>query len=884
MKKQKLLNTKLVDRINIPTIPVLVQLQGDETITDVNVLDGYIFDAKSIRQAIKDLEFEHNDFSKKYPYLFDDRINITRGNDNISITGSQIILNGSGYNTTTISNSQFGIIHDRNFSRIVRSNSTKQNYFGKGTITSYTDQNDTYIKIQESSNSLTIDEKGINISGKTNEDLLNANGGTISIPELKVQLDISDYLTKTEYNNEKLIISGTGEESMQSNFDNTSASGKRSIAFNRKSSAVGQDAASIGFGCNATGTGALTIGRCSSSNQYGISLGGLSYAGTRGFAVGNHVMSSNLNLCKINITKDSNTATVVSLPDKFKKLIPPFKVYINATGKLMSHEICEINQDSIIFYDNLPYETGQYNAYFPCTIASGDYSFAAINGNASGPMAIAIGYLSEASGESATAIGNSTKSVGYGAVSLGVNSIANGNDSLATGYSSVAYGTYSTAIGQSSFSGAYNSITFGSNQFVGFDGQLDGNDNTKITVSINANNDDHYEYWDVLNIGQHIYDIVGNKTRFIGTIKEIDKQNNVITLEKPSKLSTISNVLVNASIATGNSSIARAGVAKGHHSVCFCEYGLTKNRDEVAFGVYNKSNSNTIFSIGNGSTKKRNNALELTTDGKLYLDTLPEGEDIVSYIDSKIINYEFIMSDNAHNLQVIQQLNQADKLDAMPVYLVYVDGAKEIGNFTNGHIDIVSNGFLYEYNVDYNTGEIVQISTGDIIHGLAYYHLEIGNSDVVKASNMEYLTGHQGQFFCEIDYGYGVGTWHAITGGQATIMTAYGDHVQYIISGDGVVTRSEDNVAGFDTHTRELNMTVANISIGTAVTNELAIVIEKASSICGIPGFNSQYTRFLRQDGAGDIIKFAGFMTHASDDSTIINTIKYNKTTKTFTY
>lgn len=477
MKKQKLLNTKLVDRINIPTIPVLIQLQGDETITDVNVLDGYVFDAKSIQQAIKDLEFEHNNFSKKYPYLFDDSIKIINGRDSISINGSRIVLGGIGISKTIISNTYFRIILDKYFSRIIRDNSTEQKYSGKGTITSYTDQNDTYIKVQELSNSLTIDEKGISISGKTNEDLLNANGGTISIPELKVQLNLSDYLTKTEYNNEKLIV-----------------------------------------------------------------------------------------------------------------------------------------------------------------------------------------------------------------------------------------------------------------------------------------------------------------------------------------------------------------------------------------------------------------------NGKLYLDTLPEGEDIVSYINNKTINYEFIMTDNAHNLQVIQQLNESNKLDAIPVYLVYADGTKDICNFTNGHIDIVSNGFLYEYNVNYNTGEIVLINRVDIIHSLAYYHLEIGNSDAVKASNMEYLTGHQGQFFCEIDYGYGVGIWHAVTGGQATIMTAYGDYVQYIISGDGVVTRAEDSVAGFDIHTKELNMTVANISIGTAVTDELATVIEKTSSICGIPGFNSPYTRFLRQDGAGDIIKFSGFMTHASDNSTIINTIKYNKTTKTFTY
>lgn len=883
MKKQKLLNTKLVDRINIPTIPILIQLQGDETITDVNVLDGYVFDAKSIQQAIKDLEFEHNDFSKKYPYLFDDHINITRGNDNISITGSQIILNGSGYNTTTISNSQFGIIHDRNFSYIVRNNSTKQNYFGKGTITSYTDQNDTYIKIQESNNSLTIDKNGISVSGKTSNDLLNANGGTISIPELKIQLNLSDYLTKSEYNNEKLIVSGTGEESIQSNFDTTLASGKRSIAFNRKSEATGSNSVSVGFACNATNAGSLTIGVGSSSKQYGVSLGGLSYANKNSFAVGNHILSSNINKIVGNITKDSNIVIVNSLPNKFKNLIPPFYIYIIINGKYISHKVQEISENSITFYDYLPYETGEYPIYFPSTIASGDYSLALSNGNACGYMSTSIGYLSEASGDFSIAIGNTTKAIGNNSKSFSIGSVAKGNNSVTFGNSSTACGYSSTAIGDSSFASGYDSFTFGSNQFFVFNAQLHEDDHTKITISYNLQTDaNEYNMYDIIHVGQSIFTL--NNSKFIGIIKQIDKENNILTLEEPSREIGFSSIIANMSIAIGNSSISRGGVANGHHSVCFCECGIVNNRDEIAFGVLNKSNANTILSVGNGTIGNRNNALELTKDGKLYLDTLPENKDIISYIDDKTISYEFIINNNDHNLSTIQQLNTTNKLNAIPVYLIYTDDTKHIGNFTNGHIDIISNGFLHEYNVNYNTGEITEISSGDIIHGLAYYHLEIGNSDVVKASNMEYLTGHQGQFFCEIDYGYGVGTWHAITGGQATIMTAYGDHVQYIISGDGVVTRSEDSVAGFDSRTRELDMTVANISIGTAVTNELAIVIEKTSSICGIPGFNSPYTRFLRQDGAGDIIKFAGFMTHASDDSTIINTIKYNKTTKTFTY
>lgn len=146
-------------------------------------------------------------------------------------------------------------------------------------------------------------------------------------------------MTKSEYNNEKLIVSGTGEESIQSNFDTTLASGKRSIAFNRKSEATGSNSVSVGFACNATNAGSLTIGVGSSSKQYGVSLGGLSYANKNSFAVGNHILSSNINKIVGNITKDSNIVIVNSLPNKFKNLIPPFYIYIIINGKYISHKV-----------------------------------------------------------------------------------------------------------------------------------------------------------------------------------------------------------------------------------------------------------------------------------------------------------------------------------------------------------------------------------------------------------------------------------------------------------------------------------------------------------------------------------------------------------------
>ena len=62
-----------------------------------------------------------------------------------------------------------------------------------------------------------------------------------------------------------------------------------------------------------------------------------------------------------------------------------------------------------------------------------------------------------------------------------------------------------------------------------------------------------------------------------------------------------------------------------------------------------------------------------------------------------------------------------------------------------------------------------------------------GDSESVKAYNKEHLP--TGSFFVAIDYGYGTGTWNSTTGGQAHIVTAYGNTVYYSIDIDGSVAK-----------------------------------------------------------------------------------------------
>ena len=73
--------------------------------------------------------------------------------------------------------------------------------------------------------------------------------------------------------------------------------------------------------------------------------------------------------------------------------------------------------------------------------------------------------------------------------------------------------------------------------------------------------------------------------------------------------------------------------------------------------------------------------------------------------------------------------------------------------------------------------------------------LQIGNTDQVKASNLEALTSITSMdhtFFVDIDYGYGTGQWLPSVGGSAFIITSEGHAVAYNIDKDGAVIKSTE--------------------------------------------------------------------------------------------
>ena len=111
-----------------------------------------------------------------------------------------------------------------------------------------------------------------------------------------------------------------------------------------------------------------------------------------------------------------------------------------------------------------------------------------------------------------------------------------------------------------------------------------------------------------------------------------------------------------------------------------------------------------------------------------------------------------------------------------------------VGVYHNGTVSILEGNKCTVFDIDFNTGRVTLDSKYDTSKLLPYVDLEIGNSDEVMAYNIERL--QLGHFFVSIDYGYGVGSWNPTTGGNAHIVTAFGNTVYYTLSPEGVVTKS----------------------------------------------------------------------------------------------
>ena len=235
------------------------------------------------------------------------------------------------------------------------------------------------------------------------------------------------------------------------------SSGSTSIALGVKSSATKESATAIGKSSNASGIGAFAAGlQTNASGAGSIAIGGATSdtasngataSGAASIAMGYKSKASSQNAVSIGSdTEAANlNATAVGSGAKAKA---------NGAG-----------------------------AFGLNANANGENTFAAVGGTASGNSAIAIGDASNASQESATALGRNTTATGVNSSAIGAYSIASDTDATALGRNANATAAQSTALG--TYSKALGTYSTG----VGYQANASGSNSTAVGVSAKANKD-----------------------------------------------------------------------------------------------------------------------------------------------------------------------------------------------------------------------------------------------------------------------------------------------------------------------------------------------------------------------------------------------------------
>lgn len=292
---------------------------------------------------------------------------------------------------------------------------------------------------------------------------------------------------------------------------------------------------------------------------------------------------------------------------------------------------------------------GQYAiAASESAVANGEYAVAiGQSASASATGAIALGRMTSAQGNGAVALGQSTTAIGSGSLAFGYKSIANSAYSVAGGtqsqaaYCSFAFGDQAKTTGSHSFAfgnqtqawSAY-SFAFGKSSIAQKEGSFAFGDNTKAQAANSivfgaqaiASGVCSFAFGDVYSFefSQSVNEI---STQAIGTGSFAMGRGVVAdgyrSFAFGQSFADEENYIFEPTQTYGNYAFAfgEGTAADGNYSFAFGQGTRAHNSYEVAFGKYNNSQlSNTLFSIGNGtSDTNRNNLFQINQDGTVYI-------------------------------------------------------------------------------------------------------------------------------------------------------------------------------------------------------------------------------------------------------------------------
>lgn len=275
--------------------------------------------------------------------------------------------------------------------------------------------------------------------------------------------------------------------------------------------------------------------------------------------------------------------------------------------------------------------TGQHShAEGNQTVAQGQDSHAegketaalGIQSHAEGQWSKAIGAQSHAEGESCEASGNQSHAEGYSTMAVGGNSHAEGNTTVSRGSDSHAEGNSTTAYGNYSHAEGFKTVAYGNYSHAEGFGSL-----SLIDID-NLSGSTYEEKWDNAADAEKFNMAYGKQSHVEGNgniaIGDRGHAEGIFTKAK----GTNSHAEGQSTVASGldshaegketvaSGACAHAGglnsIASKKNSFVHGEGLKVSNEAEVAFGKYNKSESDTIFSIGYGeSDSNRSNIFEI---------------------------------------------------------------------------------------------------------------------------------------------------------------------------------------------------------------------------------------------------------------------------------
>ena len=307
-----------------------------------------------------------------------------------------------------------------------------------------------------------------------------------------------------------------------------------------------------------------------------------------------------------------------------------------------------------------------------------------------------VGEYSTAEGHNTTASGGASHAEGLNTTASGAQSHAEGVETIASGSRSHAEGLWTIASGGSNHAEGKETTANGNNSC-----HAEGSKTTASGIATHAEGNSSNKVTDLIT------DFSWNYTT------NDDIINAWITQKFSLAHGRVSHVEGSDNLSLGHSSHSEGccTVAIGNQSHTSGYYTKALHDNEAAYGKYNESNDNTLFSVGDGTADDaRHNAFEITTDGgKLHdkdiatTDLIPTSlpanggnADIAHKVISPSSKVSLYENEEGGNLELVApdgvHLMQMDLYNNEYFRMYFYDGSQEyfpvVFNFSTGKFNI----------------------------------------------------------------------------------------------------------------------------------------------------------------------------------------------------